>query len=259
MSWWRKPARAGNRTTRDTRLASAGFFMWHAPGLPVATTTMGSKIRASMKTFTTPFLLAALALSCASALAERADRDKPMTIDADALRHDDLKQITVFTGKVTVTKGTILMRGARIEIRQDGKGNQFGILTPEAGQAGFFPAEARRRGRIHGGRGRAHRVRQRHRHRAHPAPGRVAPSRGRHAWQTRLSGNVIVYNNTTEVFTVDGLPGDPGRGGRVRAVLAPRAPASAASSAGAAAPPRAGASQISPSLRSSGTLGGDKK
>ena len=36
-----------------------------------------------MKHLTTPLLLAALALSSASALAERADRDQPMTIDVD--------------------------------------------------------------------------------------------------------------------------------------------------------------------------------
>lgn len=211
-----------------------------------------------MKNFTTLFLLAALALSCAPALAERADRDKPMTIDADALRHDDLKQITVFTGKVTVTKGTILMRGARIEIRQDGKGNQFGILTPEAGQLVFFRQKRDGVDEFMEGEGErieydsaTDTVRILRRGELRRLVGATVAD--------ELSGNVIVYNNTTEVFTVDGLPGDPGRGGRVRAVLAPRAPAAAASSAGTAAPPRAGASQISPSLRSSGALGGEKK
>ena len=36
----------------------------------------------------------------AAALAEKADRTKPMNIEADALRYDDLKQTSVFTGKV---------------------------------------------------------------------------------------------------------------------------------------------------------------
>jgi hypothetical protein len=40
-----------------------------------------------------------------------ADRDQPMNIEADALRHDDQQQ-PVFTGNVVVTKGTIVMRGA---------------------------------------------------------------------------------------------------------------------------------------------------
>ena len=41
------------------------------------------------------------------ARAEKADRNKPMNVEADALRYDDLKQISVFTGHVVVTKGTI--------------------------------------------------------------------------------------------------------------------------------------------------------
>ena len=67
-----------------------------------------------------------------------------MNIEADALRHDDHKQTSVFTGRVEVTKGTILMRGARLEVRQDAEGYQFGIVTRRAGQAGLFPAKARR-------------------------------------------------------------------------------------------------------------------
>ena len=211
-----------------------------------------------MKNLTTPFLLAALALSCAPVLAERADRDKPMTIDADALRHDELKQTTVFTGKVTVNKGTILMRGARIEIRQDGAGNQFGILTPEPGQRVYFRQKRDGLDEFMEGEGErieydsaTDTVRILRRGELRRLVGATVAD--------ELSGNVIVYNNTTEVFTVDGLPGDTGRSGRVRAVLAPRAPAGAASGAASAAPPRAAASQTAPSLRSSGTLGGEKQ
>jgi lipopolysaccharide export system protein LptA len=37
------------------------------------------------------------------AAAEKADRDKPMNIEADALRYNDLKQTSVFTGNVVIT------------------------------------------------------------------------------------------------------------------------------------------------------------
>ena len=40
-----------------------------------------------------------------------------MNVEADALRYDDLKQTSVFTGRVVLTKGTILIRGARIDVR----------------------------------------------------------------------------------------------------------------------------------------------
>jgi lipopolysaccharide export system protein LptA len=224
----------------------------------MTTTTMVSKIRASMKYLTTLLLLAALALSCTPALAERADRDKPMTIDADALRHDDQKQITIFTGQVTVNKGTILMRGARLEVRQDAQGNQFGILTPEPGKLAFF--RQKREGIDEYIEGEGERVEY------DSAADTVRIQRRgelrRYVGATladEISGNVILYNNTSEVFTVDGVPGATGHSGRVRAVLAPRSPVSGAASAATATPPRAGASQIAPSLRSSDTLGGDRK
>jgi lipopolysaccharide export system protein LptA len=106
--------------------------------MPNRAFTMISKIRAFMKHLYPALLIAALALAGASVHAERADRDKPLTIDADALRHDDQKQITLFTGRVTANKGTIAMRGARLEVRQDVQGNQFGILTADPGQRAYF-------------------------------------------------------------------------------------------------------------------------
>lgn len=62
-------------------------------------------------------------------LAEKADRDKPTTIDSDKLNHDDQKQVTIFTGNVVLTKGTLVMRGDRMELSQDSAGNYFGTMT----------------------------------------------------------------------------------------------------------------------------------
>ena len=67
-----------------------------------------------MKIFPTALLLACAALS-PQAWAEKADRNKPMNIESDVLRYDDLQQTTVFTGKVVLTKGSIIMRGSRLE------------------------------------------------------------------------------------------------------------------------------------------------
>lgn len=72
---------------------------------------------------------ATLTLQLLPAHAERADRDKPTTIDSDKLNHDDQKQITIFTGNVVLTKGTLIMRGDRMEMWQDAVGNYFGIMT----------------------------------------------------------------------------------------------------------------------------------
>ena len=68
----------------------------------------------SMKKTLLPLALAcALAAATGIAYAEKADSAKPMNIEADALRHDELQQTSVFTGNVVMTKGTIVLRGAR--------------------------------------------------------------------------------------------------------------------------------------------------
>ena len=92
-----------------------------------------------MKPSSIPYtLLLSAVLMHGVALAERADRDKPMNIESDTLRYDDAKQTSVFTGKVVLTKGTMLIRGAQMDIRQDNDGNQFGIVKAEPGKLAFF-------------------------------------------------------------------------------------------------------------------------
>ena len=73
---------------------------------------------------------AAIALSHAGAgLAEKADRDKPVNIEADRLTVDDNRQVSVFDGRVVITQGTLQIRGDRVVVRQDGEGFQFGTAT----------------------------------------------------------------------------------------------------------------------------------
>ena len=78
-------------------------------------------------------LLAAVALGPVPAHAERADRDKPMHIEADNLRHDELQQTSVFSGNVVLTKGSIVLRGAQLVVRQDAQGYQYGVVTADSG------------------------------------------------------------------------------------------------------------------------------
>ncbi|HSN78833.1 MAG TPA: lipopolysaccharide transport periplasmic protein LptA, partial [Rhodoferax sp.] len=79
-----------------------------------------------------------MALSVGPVHAENADRDKPMNVEADALRYDDAKKVSVFTGKVVLTKGTILIRGEKLEVRQDEQGYQYGVVTAESGKRALF-------------------------------------------------------------------------------------------------------------------------
>ena len=87
---------------------------------------------------TSLLVLAALTCAFGAAQAEKADRSKPMNIEADALRHDEVKQTSVFSGRVVMTKGSIVLRGARLDVRQDADGYQSGIVTAEAGKRALF-------------------------------------------------------------------------------------------------------------------------
>jgi lipopolysaccharide export system protein LptA len=61
--------------------------------------------------------------------AERADRNKPTVIDSDTLSHDEQRQVTIFTGNVVLTKGTLNLRGDRMELWQDDAGNYYGLVN----------------------------------------------------------------------------------------------------------------------------------
>ena len=54
--------------------------------------------------------IACLALGALPALAEKADREKPMQIEADRVSLDDLNKVSVFEGNVVLTQGTLLVR-----------------------------------------------------------------------------------------------------------------------------------------------------
>lgn len=195
---------------------------------------------------------AALSLAAGLAQAERADRDKPMNVEADAMRYDDLKQVNVFTGQVVITKGSILARGARVEVRKDAQGYQFGVITAAPGQLAYFKQKREGvdeymegEGEVIDYDGRADKV----------TFIRRAVLRRYVGTQLNdeVTGGIIVYDNVAEVFTVDtGKPGAPGSSGRVRAVLTPQ-PAASATPAPAA--PSAPAQPLRPSQR----LDGGKK
>ena len=78
-----------------------------------------------MKSVLTLLLSCWLACTVVGVRAEKADRDKPMNIEADKLVHDDQSQRTVFSGKVVATKGTIIFRGDRLEVWEDGQAHQL--------------------------------------------------------------------------------------------------------------------------------------
>jgi len=187
------------------------------------------------------------AFSGPAAHAEKADRNKPMTVDADAARYDDLKQIGMFTGNVVVTKGTIVMRAAQIEVRQTPAGYHFGMLTGGPSRLARF--RQKRDGVDEFIEGEAERIEYDSRADTVRFVNRAVIRRYRGATLAdETAGNLITYDNAAEVFSVSGgssaaTPANPG--GRVRAVLTPRDNAADATPGAASAP----------ALKPSGALG----
>ncbi|RST48297.1 lipopolysaccharide transport periplasmic protein LptA [Variovorax sp. DXTD-1] len=207
-------------------------------------------------------LLAGLA---SGALAETADRTKPMNIESDAMRYDDLKQTSVFTGNVLVTKGTIIIRGARIDVRQDAEGYQYGVVTAAPGKRAYY--KQKRNAPDEWIEGESEVIEY--------------DSRAdnvkfiRNAVMRRLlgatpndesSGALIVYDQSNDTYTVNGstVPPNAGvnapSGGRVRTILTPKsatAPGAATPAAGAQRAPAATQPAPGAGLRSTTTLGGE--
>lgn len=74
----------------------------------------------------------------ASAMAERADREKPTNIEANQMLYDESKQLNTFIGNVVVTRGTLVMHGEKLILKKDSAGYQFGTLFAPAGGIATF-------------------------------------------------------------------------------------------------------------------------
>ena len=201
--------------------------------------------------FFSSVMAACLALGAALPVAaEKADRDKPMNAEADALRYDDLKQTSVFTGNVVITKGTTIVRGERVEVSQDPQGYQQATSTAAPGKLAYY--RKKRDGVDEYIEGEGERIEYDSKADLVKFIRRAVVRR--YAGATLLdetTGSAITYDNNTDVFTVDG--GEQNRTaanptGRIRAMLSPRT----AASAPAASPPPPG---TAPRLRPSTTLG----
>jgi lipopolysaccharide export system protein LptA len=175
----------------------------------------------SFATFSLALLMAFVPVA---ASAEKADRQKPTHIEADSLLHDELRQVSVFSGRAVLTRGTLVMRGGRIEMREDADGYQFGVILPDPNQRAFF--RQKREGMDEFMEGEALRIEFDGKSDRIKLMGEAEVRRYRGAvLSDQMSGKLIIYDNLTDVFSIDGQrtqEGGKASGGRVRAVLAPR-------------------------------------
>ena len=167
---------------------------------------------------TAVLVIAGALLLPASADAERADRDKPINLEADRVTVDDAKQIATFTGNVVLTQGSMILRGDRMEVRQDKAGFKQGTTW---GSLAYF--RQKREGFDEFIEGWAERIEYDSRADKVQMFNRAMLKRG----QDEVRGSYISYDVTSEFFQVTGSSGPrsaaarPGDG-RVRAIMQPK-------------------------------------
>jgi lipopolysaccharide export system protein LptA len=71
-----------------------------------------------MRSGVLPFAIV-FALASATAIAERADREKDIVVGADKALADDANKTSTFEGNVVVTQGTMRMTAAKVTVRED--------------------------------------------------------------------------------------------------------------------------------------------
>jgi lipopolysaccharide export system protein LptA len=185
-----------------------------------------------------PVWLSALCLAAGlgpgSAQADKGDRAKPMTLESDKPCTVDLaRQVSICSGNVVIAQGTLQIRAERVELRETAEGYRQALAIGSAAAPASY--RQRREGSDEFVEGRADRVEYDARSDTLRFIGNAMVKRLRGANAAdEISGSLIVWDNTAELFTVQGggaTPGNPS--GRVRAILTPRDPAAAASAPGA--------------------------
>lgn len=168
--------------------------------------------------------LAVLALlGGAPARAEKADRSKPMVVEADREGSMDLqRQVLVYLGNVVISQGTMILRAERVEMRETPDGYRAATATGAPGKPATW--RQRRDGLDETVEGSADRIEFDGRADTLRLLGNSAVRRLRSGLVAEeVSGGTIVWDNLAEVFKVEGgAPTAINPTGRVRSVLSPR-------------------------------------
>jgi len=153
-----------------------------------------------------------------AAVAERADRDKPLQLEANRISIDDAKKIQILEGDVVLIKGTMVLKSDRVVIVEDQYGFQKG--TAFGGKNGLARIRQKREGREEYMEGEAERI-------EYNTSNEVAELFHR-AWvksgEDEVKGDYIWYDGISEKYLVTAgetrdIKAPPAR---VRAIIQPK-------------------------------------
>ena len=85
-----------------------------------------------------------VSLFSGAVFAERADRDKPLQLEANRISIDDAQKVQVLEGDVVLIKGTMVLRADRVVVTEDQFGFQKG--TAYGGKDGLARIRQKREG-----------------------------------------------------------------------------------------------------------------
>ena len=168
--------------------------------------------------------------------AEKSDGEQALTFDAGRMVIDGKRKIRTLSGGVEITRGTLVLKAAQIELKETAQG-QFATATSADGHPATF--RQKREGLDEYVEGQARRieydtvsetVRFIDQAQVRVLRGGVPAD--------QVTGQTIVYNHARDVFEVQGgsatMPG--GAGGRVKGVVTPRKSTAPATGAGSDTP-----------------------
>lgn len=181
----------------------------------------------SLRSFLIPVIC--LLLIPLSALAEKADRDKPINLESDTVTVDDANRVSTYEGNVVLVQGTLNIRSDKMVVTEDAEGFQHGTAY---GNPAYF--RQKREGFDEYIEGWGKRIEYDNRTDKVELFTEARMKKN----QDEVHGNFISYDGKTELFNVIGGGKEAASAsnprGRVRAVMQPK------KKTGEAAPPTAG-------------------
>lgn len=175
------------------------------------------------------------------AWAERADRDKPVNLEADKITVDDAKKLHIFEGNVQLVQGSLVIRTDRLVVTQDADGFQKGVAYGGAGGLARF--RQKREGRDEYVDGEAERI-------EHDAKSEKTEFFNRAQVRSGLDevrGQYISYDGRTENYLVtSGSGASAAKPERVRAVIQPKSKQGNPATPARSEPPLKAAEEITP-------------
>ncbi len=165
-------------------------------------------------------LFSLLALVAPIAHAEKADREKPINLEADSISMDDINKVQILEGNVILTQGTMQILTSKLVVTQDIDGFQKGVAT--GGANGLARFRQKREGRDEYIEGEAERI-------VHDARSEKTEFFVR-GWvksgQDEVKGHYISYDALTEQYLVTNAGETKSAKGapqaRVRAIIQPK-------------------------------------